>query len=128
MTPPEIYADTDFFLAVAKKEDWLKSGAQNIYSKHKGGIVTSIVTAIEIALISKRKGIEHIEDAFASLFDLSSVEGISREECMEVAYLIEKENFNVFDAFHAVLSRGMPIASSEQMYDKIGKERVRLEK
>ena len=59
---------------------------------------------------------------------MSDVEGLSLEEGMEAAHLIKDENFNIFDAFHAVLSRGMPIASSESMYDKIGKERIRLEK
>ena len=103
-----IYADTDFFVAMIKKDDWLKSGAQEILAENRGNITTSITTLIEVALISNRLGLD-IENVIGSIFDLSAVEGISLKEAMEVAYLIKYEGVNIFDAFHATLSLGLPI-------------------
>ncbi len=122
-----IYADTDFFLAIAKKEDWLKTNAQKLHNEHKGNIVTSMPTIVEASLIAKKKGIDDIENFIGSIFQIASVEGMSAEEGIEAAHLIQDENVNVFDAFHAVLSRGRPIVSSEHTYDKLGKKRIRLE-
>lgn len=122
-----VYADTDFFLAIAKKEDWLKTNAQHIYDKYKKDIDTSIATVIEAALIAKKKGIDDIENFIGSIFQIASVEGMSAEEGMEAAHLIQDENVNVFDAFHAVLSRGRPVVSSEHIYDQLGKKRIKLE-
>ncbi len=122
-----IYADTDFFLAIAKKEDWLKTNAQKLHNEHKGNIVTSVPTIVEAALIAKKKGIDDIENFIGSIFQIASVEGMSAEEGIEAAHLIQDENVNVSDAFHAVLSRGRPIVSSEHIYDKLGKKRIRLE-
>lgn len=122
-----IYADTDFILAIAKKEDWLKTNARKIYNENKGDIETSIATVIEAALVANRKGITDFESLFGSIFEIANVEGVTKEECMEVAHLIQNEKLNIFDAFHAVLSRGKPIASSEHIYDKIGKQRIKLE-
>lgn len=122
-----IYAETDFLLAIIKNTDWLKVSAQKIYNENKSSITTSVATIIEIAHVSERLSLD-IEDAIGSIFKMANVEGISLEEAMEAAHLIKEEKVSVFDAFHAVLSRGRPIASSEHIYDKIGKQRIKLEK
>lgn len=121
-----IYAESDFLLALIKSSDWLKSNAEKIYNENKGNIATSTATVIEVALVCERLGL-NVEDAIGSIFKMSDVEGMTREEGMEAANLIQDENLNVFDAFHAALSRGRPIASSEHVYDKIGKQRIKLE-
>ena len=123
-----IYADTDFFLAIAKKEDWLKSSARQTYQKHKGAIVTSLVTLIELLLVAQKRGYQDLEELVASVFQIADLEGIKIDEATEAAFLIREKKLGVFDAFHAVLSRGRPIASSEHIYDLIGKERIPLEK
>lgn len=121
----QVYADTDFFLAIAKKEDWLKTNAQKLYNKHRGNIHTNILALVEMALISEKKNLD-FEKIISSIFDIADVEGITIEEGMEIAHLINNK-IGVFDAFHAVLSRGLPIVSSDHVYDKIGKERIKLE-
>ena len=120
-----IYADTDFLLAMIKKEDWLKSSANKVYEKNKGKIETSMAAIIEIILVSNRLGLD-VENVTGSIFKLVGVEGITLEEAMEAAHLVKDEHVGVFDAFHAVLSRNRPIASSEHIYDKIGKQRIKL--
>ncbi len=120
-----IYADTDFILAVAKKEDWLKTGAQKIYNENEGKIETSIAAVIETAFVCKKRNLDP-EIILGSLFEIVNVDGMSKEEGMEVAYLIKDENVSVFDSFHAVLSRNRPIASSDNVYDKLGKQRIKL--
>ena len=121
-----IYADTDFFLALFKKEDWLKSNANKIHKEYKGKIETSIVTLIELALIEKKFNLD-LEIIIASIFELSNVQGLTIEEGMEIAHLIKDENVGVFDSFHAVLSSGKTIVSSERVYDRLGKTRIKLE-
>ena len=120
-----IYADTDLFLALIKSEDWLKKNAIDFVKKNKGDITTSVVTVVETLLICRRHGIDS-EEIVGSIFEIAQVEGISSEEAMQVAHLIKNENVGVFDSFHAVLSRDMSIVSSDKVYDRIGKERIKL--
>jgi predicted nucleic acid-binding protein len=47
-----IYADTDFFVALVKKSDWLKASAERLLRKHTGQIWTSPPTLIELLLLS----------------------------------------------------------------------------
>lgn len=47
-----IYADTDFFLALLKENDWLQTSAKKLLAKHKGSIWTSPVTLIELMLLA----------------------------------------------------------------------------
>ncbi len=121
-----IYADADFFMALAKKDDWLKTNAEKVCKQHQGSIETSIATVIEICLVCKREGLD-IETFIGSLFSIANVEGMTIEEGMKAAHLIKNEKINVFDSFHAVLSREMPIVSSEHIYDKLGIQRIKLE-
>ncbi|MDI6721803.1 MAG: pilus assembly protein [Candidatus Aenigmarchaeota archaeon] len=121
-----IYAESDFFLAMIKGSDWLKRNAVQFEIRNKGNLITSVITVAEILLAGKKYNLDP-EIIVSSIFEISKVEGMTAEEGMEAAHLIKNEGFGVFDAFHAVLSRDMPIVSSEQMYDKIGKERIKLE-
>ncbi len=121
------YADTDFFLAMAKKEDWLKSGAEKIYNENKGKIDTSIITLVELFLLSERKGLDP-EVVAGSVFKVSNVERLSITEAMQIAHNIKHENVNVFDAFHSVLAGDKEIISSDDVYEKLGKDRIILKK
>ena len=56
-----IYADTDFFLALLKPNDWLKENAKKILNKYKGQITTSEVTFIELMLLAKRYNLDPIK-------------------------------------------------------------------
>ena len=122
-----MYADTDFFLALIKKEDWLKISAKKIYEEYKGSINTSIITLTELALVAKKMDMD-IEEVFGSLFQLCKVDDITLEEGMEIAHLIHDEQVGIFDSFHAVLSRGRTIISSERVYEKLGKRKQKIGK
>lgn len=121
-----VYADSDFFLAIVKEEDWLKSAAKRSLEAHRGNIVTGLATVLEVALVAKRERI-NIADALASLFQVCEVEGITLSKALEAALLIE-EGFGVLDSFHAALSGDLPILSSDGAYEKMGKECVRMER
>jgi len=121
------YADTDFFLAMAKKEDWLKSGAEKIYTENKGKIDTSIITLLELFLLSERKGLDP-ESIVGSVFKVANVERLSITEAMQIAHNIKHEGINVFDAFHAALAADREIISSDSVYDRLGKTRIGLSK
>ena len=121
-----IYADTDLFLALVKSEDWLRKNAVEIVKKNKGDIVTSVVTVVESLLVCRRHGID-TEEMVGSIFGIAQVYGLSNEDAMQVAHLIKAENVGVFDSFHAVLSRDISIVSSDKVYDRLGKERIKLE-
>ena len=49
-----LYADTDFFLALIKKDDWLKKNAEKIYKKYKNELWTSTLTLKELLLLAYR--------------------------------------------------------------------------
>jgi len=51
-----MYADLDFFLALLKKNDWLKSKAEKIYKDNYKEIWTSTITLQEIILYAVREG------------------------------------------------------------------------
>ena len=121
------YADTDFFLAMVKKDDWLKSGAEKVYSENKGKIDTSIITLLELFLLCERKGLDP-EVIAGSVFKVSNVERLSITEAMQIAHNIKHENINVFDAFHSALAGGREIISSDDVYDKLGQKRIGLKK
>ncbi len=121
------YADTDFFLAIAKKEDWLKSGAEKIYNENKGKISTSIITVIELLLLCERKKLDP-EAIVGSVFKIAAVDRLSITEAMQIAHNIKHENLNVFDAFRSVLAGNMEIISSDEIYGKLGQKRIKLEK
>ena len=52
---------------------------------------------------------------------------ITIEICLAVSDLIRKYHCTVFDAFHAMISNGDIIISSDKIYDKIGLRRIPLE-
>ena len=121
------YADTDFFIAIAKKEDWLKSGAEKLYNENKGKINTSIVTVLEMLLLAERKNMDP-EAIVGSIFKIASVDRLSITEAMQIAHNMKHENTNVFDSFHSVLSGSREIISSDDIYDKLGHNRIKLKR
>lgn len=55
-----------------------------------------------------------------SIFKLADVKGITLPEAMLVAHHISEDKLNVFDAFHAVLSHGQPIITSDKRNAALG--------
>ncbi len=121
-----MFADTDFLLALAKDSDWLKSNAENILKNHKGRIRTSVSVMIELALMCKKLKMD-VSETFASVVWLVKLDEEEIERSLDAAIYVEKEGFNVFDAFHAAYCGQDKIISSDSIYEKAGIERIRLE-
>lgn len=118
-----IYADTDFFLALLKPNDWLKKNAKKILKEYKGQITTSEVTFIELMLLAKRYNLDPIRLA-SSVMAICNIEDT---KYLKAAIYIKEYGVNVFDAFHAANCQGR-IISSDNVYDKLGIERIDLRK
>ncbi len=117
-----IYADTDFFLALIKPSDWLKDRAQEIFEANKG-ITTSEVTFIELALLAKRFNLDPVKITASVM----AICGIEETVYLKAATYIREYGIGVFDAFHAAHCKGK-IISSDSAYDKLGIERIKIEK
>ena len=122
-----MFADTDFLLALVKESDWLKEKAEEILSLNKEHITTSISVMLEVAIICRRLGIS-ITPTFSQICGLIGVDEFTRTICLKAAMLMERYELNIFDAFHAAYCGGDAIISSDAVYDRLGIERVKLEK
>ena len=116
------YADTDFFIAIANSDDRLNSWAIKILEDYEGHIYTSILTLVELALVSVRKGIP-VEGMFASVLSIAELKGASKSNVLAAAHLIDHEKTGVFDSFHASLCAD-EIISSDHIYEKLGVKRT----
>lgn len=121
------YADSNFFLALLKKDDWLKGKAEKLLNEHRGDIWTSQWTVVELLLIAERFGID-TERLVADIFEMASVKDANSEDMVAVAHLMKKYKVNVFDSLHAVFCRNDKIISSDAIFDSLGLERIKLER
>ncbi len=112
------YADTDFFIAISNPEDRLNRWAIKALERYKGNIHTSILTLVELALVSVRRGVP-VESMVASLLSIAELSGSSKQSALAAAHLIDHESVGVFDAFHASLCEG-EIISSDHVYGRLG--------
>jgi len=120
-----VYADTDFFLALIKEEDWLKSSAKKVLDDYEGEIWTSIVTVIEIALLCKRENID-IERAIVDLVQIAELEAVEIDQVFQAIEYMERDGLDVFDAFHASFCGEEKMISSDKVFDEVLSERVEL--
>ena len=113
-----IYADTDFFLALLKEGDRLHNKALEILEKYKGRITTSIITFVELGLVSKKYNLDVLK-VFQAVMAICNID----DARLLKATLYIKEGVGVFDAFHAAFA-GEEIISSDHVYDRLGLRRV----
>ena len=118
-----VYADTDFFLALLKPNDWLKENARKLYEKYKGRITTSEATFLELLILSKRFNL----DPLRLLAAVMAIIEEENEDYLRAAYYMKEHNLNPFDAVHAAKCGGV-IISSDKALDKLGIKRIKLEK
>jgi predicted nucleic acid-binding protein len=116
------YADTDFFIAIANSDDRLNSWALKVLENYKGEIYTSILTLVELALVSVRKGIP-VERMIASVLTIAELKDVSKQKALAAAHLIDHYKIGVLDAFHASLCNG-EIISSDRIYEKLDVKRI----
>lgn len=112
-----IYADTDFILALAKKDDWLKKRAEKIYKLYEGDLVISTTTLTELMLLAEKLDYDPTQLIAFALEIATLIEGDSQDYFLACEYK-KKFNLNVFDALHIVKSRGK-IISSDKKFTKI---------
>ncbi len=122
-----IYADTDFFLALLKESDWLKSNAKKLLIENRGKIWTSPTTLIELLLLCKEYSLDP-ERVLVDALQIAEIKGGDSQTYLLAAHLIKEEGSNVFDSLHAAFcGQGNKIISSDKIFDKLGLERINLE-
>jgi predicted nucleic acid-binding protein len=118
-----VYADTDFFIALVKEDDWLQENAEKLYNENSGNLETSLPTFIELCLLSEEYD-WNLERAFTNILEFTEIDFDEAVLYQALEYM--EEGLNVFDAFQAASSSGK-IISSDKEFDSIDIERVRLE-
>ena len=120
-----IYADTDFFIALVKDDDWLGECAAAIAREYAGEIYTSRATLLEILLISDRFAFDRLE-ALSYILEIASV----REDetaIFEAAAYMDQHGLTAFDAYHLAYAEGDPIVSSDTAFDEVTDDRIAME-
>ncbi len=118
-----MYADTDFWLALLKDEDWLGGRAEELLVEHRGELEVSLATFVELFLVEERYEFDRTR-AVTSVLELADYPG--DPDVLYQASEYRDDGLNTFDAFHAALA-GDRILSSDGEFDSIGIERVALE-
>ncbi len=120
-----IYADTDFFIALVKDDDWLGDRAAAIAKEHAGEIYTSRATLLELLLISDRFEFDRLE-ALSYILEIASV----REDetvVFQAAEYMDRHGLTTFDAYHLACADGDPIVSSDTAFDEVTDDRIAIE-
>jgi hypothetical protein len=118
------YADTDFFLALAKTDDWLADRAVEILDEYAGDLWTGLPTFIEIGYNAQEYDID-LEATAVTVLEIADFDG--DPDMVFQAYAYIDEGLNVMDAFQAALASGDAILGSDRAYDEIGVDRISLE-
>src|SRR3989344_2439221 len=95
-----IYADTDFILALAKKDDWLKKSASKIFKKYKGEIVISSATLIELMLIAKKIEYDALK-LISFALSIGELKDDKPEYYFQACSYQKEYELGVFDSIHA---------------------------
>ncbi|MEY7850528.1 PIN domain-containing protein [Natrarchaeobius sp. A-rgal3] len=118
-----MYADTDFWVAILKDDDWLADRAEIRLEEYRGELEVSLATFIELFLIEERYAFDR-EQAALAIFELADCD-VDEDAVFQASEYID-DGLNTFDAFHAALADDA-ILSSDQAFDTISVERVPLE-
>ena len=120
-----IYADTDFFIALVKDDDWLQQRATTIATEHEGEIYTSRATLLEILMISDRFEFDRME-ALSYVLEIASV---AEDETVlfQAADYMEQFGLTAFDAYHLAYADHDSIISSDNSFDDVTDARIPIE-
>jgi len=120
-----IYADTDFFIALVKDDDWLQERAATIASEHAGEIYTSRATLLELLMISDRFEFDRME-ALSYALEIAS---LPEDETVlfQAADYIAEYGLTAFDAYHIAYADHDPIVSSDTAFDDVTDGRIAIE-
>ncbi|ARS90320.1 PIN domain-containing protein [Natrarchaeobaculum aegyptiacum] len=118
-----MYADTDFWVAILKDDDWLADRAEARLEQYRGEIDVSLATFIELFLIEERYSFDR-EQAALAIFELVDCD-VDPDVVFQASAYID-DGLTTFDAFHAALADDA-ILSSDRAFDAIEIDRVPLE-
>lgn len=120
-----IYADTDFFIALVKDDDWLQERATTIAADHEGEIYTSRATLLELLMISDRFEFDRME-ALSYTLEIASVHE-DETVLFQAADYMEQHGLTAFDAYHVAYADHDPIISSDKSFDNVTDDRISIE-
>ena len=120
------YADTDFFLALIKEKDWLKSKAEKLFEQYKGRLWTSMVTITEMMLLAERLELDP-ERIVVNVSQLTEVRGVDIRVLLLAAHFMKDYGLRTFDSLHAAFCQGDEILSSDKVFERVGLNRIPLE-
>jgi predicted nucleic acid-binding protein len=120
-----IYADTDFFIALVKDDDWLQERAATIADENEGEIYTSRATLLELLLISERFEFDRME-ALSYTLEIASVPE-DETVLFQAADYMDQYGLTAFDAYHVASADADPIVSSDKSFDDVIDDRISIE-
>ena len=120
------YADTDFFLALMKQEDWLKAKARKRLKEFKGRLWTSAAAVIEIMLLAEAYQLE-ADRIVLDVTEIAEVRGVEVRLLQSAACYMVEDGLRTFDALHAAFCQGDEILSSDKVFERVGLKRIPLE-
>lgn len=112
------YADTDFFLALIKDDDWLAPQAKKLYRKHKETLFVAPCTVAELMIVCYRERIP-VKPALMHISRIATLDGMQWELFFEAAERIAR-GATPFDALLMAWVGKHPIISSDATYTKFG--------
>lgn len=118
-----MYADTDFWLAILKDDDWLADRAEARLDEYQGELDVSLATFIELFLIEERFAFDR-ERAVLAILELAESD-VEPDVVFQASAYVD-DGLGTFDAFHAALAGGA-ILSSDGAFDRLSIERIPLE-
>ncbi|WP_290812589.1 type II toxin-antitoxin system VapC family toxin [Halovivax sp.] len=120
-----IYADTDFFIALVKDDDWLRDRARTIAREYDDRIYTSRATLLELLVISDRFEFDRME-ALTYALEIASIPE-DEDVLFRAADYIEQEGLTAFEAYNVAYAGTDPVISSDASIDEVVDERIAIE-
>lgn len=120
-----IYADTDFFIALVKDDDWLQDRAVEIALENEGRIYTSRATLLELLVISDRFEFDRME-ALTYALEIATVPE-DEDVLFQAADYMEQDGLTAFDAYHLAYAGEDSIISSDNAFDDVTDDRLAIE-
>lgn len=121
-----IYADVDFFVALAKTDDWLQEAAEVALAEHDGELYTSRGALLELLVISDRFDFDRME-ALAHALEIAPIP--EDEDVLFQAADYLDDGTTAFDAYHAAFAGDDPLLSSDNRFDSLDNvDRLPLER
>lgn len=121
-----IYAETDFFIALVKDDDWLGERPETIAREYEGDIYTSRATLLELLMISDRFAFDRM-DALSYVLELATVPE-DESVLFQAADYMDQYDLTAFDAYHLAFADTDPIISSDTAFDSVTDDRIPIEK